>query len=281
MASSSGILYIVATPIGNLGDITARALDVLQTVDLIACEDTRHSRKLMDHFHIKTTLAAYHEHSHQRSTDKMLEWLAQGKQVALISDAGTPLISDPGYQLVRQARQQGSKVVPIPGSCAAIAALSASGLPTDAFRFCGFLPAKSTARIKTLQQVAQEAATLVYYEAPHRIAETLVDMTDVFGSGREAVIARELSKTFETIHAAPLGELADWVQSDANQQRGEIVLMVEGCREKLQSDEAEQQRVMALLIAELPLKKAAALGAQITGGNKKALYNLGLALQGK
>ncbi|WP_428820563.1 16S rRNA (cytidine(1402)-2'-O)-methyltransferase [Microbulbifer sp. MCCC 1A16149] len=278
MGLDTAVLYIVATPIGNLADMVPRAVEVLQSADLVAAEDTRHSQRLFSHFSIETPLVAYHDHSDDQRTAKILQRLEEGQTIALISDAGTPLISDPGYRLVREARERGFKVVPIPGPCAFVAALSAAGLPSDRFSFEGFLPAKSLAREKALQALAGETRTMVFYEAPHRVLDTLGAMQQVFGDAREAVIAREISKAFETIHLLPLAELVDWVAADSNQQRGEIVLLVRGAAEGKASElDAEAERVMKLLLAELPPKRAAAVAAEITGVNKKLLYNWSLA----
>ncbi|WP_226702249.1 16S rRNA (cytidine(1402)-2'-O)-methyltransferase [Microbulbifer elongatus] len=277
MGLDTAVLYIVATPIGNLADMVPRAVEVLQSADLVAAEDTRHSQRLFSHFSIETPLVAYHDHSDDQRTTKILQRLEQGQTVALISDAGTPLISDPGYRLVREARERGIKVVPIPGPCAFVAALSAAGLPSDRFTFEGFLPAKPLAREKALQALAAETRTMVFYEAPHRVLDTLETMRQVFGDTREAVIARELTKAFETIHQLPLAELVEWVRADSNQQRGEIALLVRGAAERKSSElDAEAERVMKLLLAELPPKRAAAVAAEITGVNKKLLYNWSL-----
>lgn len=275
---NSGVLYVVATPIGNLQDISARALQVLQQADLIAAEDTRHSARLLEHFGIRTPMVACHEHNERDGSGVLVERLLAGENLALISDAGTPLVSDPGFRLVRGAREAGIQVVPVPGACAAIAALSAAGLPSDRFAFEGFLPAKSTARGKRLQELSGESRTLIFYEAPHRVLECVMDMAQAFGPLRKAVLARELTKAFETIQDAPLGELAAWIAADSNQQRGECVLLVEGVDDKAERDvvDAESQRVLMLLAAELPLKKAAALTAQITGARKNLLYQWGL-----
>ncbi|MBS7326950.1 MAG: 16S rRNA (cytidine(1402)-2'-O)-methyltransferase [Thiopseudomonas sp.] len=275
---NSGILYVVATPIGNLQDISARALQLLQQVDLIAAEDTRHSARLLEHFGIRTPMVACHEHNERDGSGALVERLLAGETLALISDAGTPLVSDPGFRLVRAARAAAVQVVPVPGACAAIAALSVAGLPSDRFSFEGFLPAKSAARSKRLQDLAGDSRTLIFYEAPHRVLECVMDMASAFGPLRKAVLARELTKAFETIHDAPLGELAAWIAADSNQQRGECVLLVEGADDKAERDvvDAESQRVLMLLAAELPLKKAAALTAQITGARKNLLYQWGL-----
>ncbi|TWI58465.1 16S rRNA (cytidine1402-2'-O)-methyltransferase [Pseudomonas duriflava] len=280
--STPGTLYIVATPIGNLEDISARALRILKEAALIAAEDTRHSSRLLQHFGINTPLAACHDHNEREQGGRFINQLLAGESVALISDAGTPLVSDPGFHLVRQARAANIPVVPIPGACAAIAALSAAGLPSDRFIFEGFLPAKTTARRTRLEALKEEERTLIFYEAPHRLLESLQDLSAVLGGARLAVLARELTKTFETIKDAPLAELCCWVEADANQQRGECVLLVAGW-EPLQKDElsAEAIRVLELLLAELPLKRAAALAADITGARKNALYQHALEKQNK
>lgn len=279
--NAPGTLYVVATPIGNLDDISARALRVLREVKLIAAEDTRHSARLLQHFGIATSLVACHEHNEREQGSRLVQRLLAGDDLALVSDAGTPLISDPGYHLVRNARAAGVRVVPVPGACALIAALSASGLPSDRFVFEGFLAARTTARRQRLQALAQEPRTLIFYEAPHRLLECLADLRELFGAERPAVLARELSKTFETIKGAPLGELHDWVAADSNQQRGECVLLVEGWREPEGEEalSAEALRVLDLLLAELPLKRAAALAAEITGVRKNLLYQEALQRQ--
>ena len=276
-----GSLYVVATPIGNLDDISARALTILRNVALIAAEDTRHSARLMQHFGIGTPLTACHEHNERDQGGRFLARMLAGDDVALISDAGTPLISDPGYHLVRQARAAGIAVVPVPGACALIAALSAAGLPSDRFIFEGFLPAKSAGRRARLEQVKEEPRTLIFYEAPHRILECLQDMQAVFGDERPALLARELTKTFETLKGMPLAELADWVASDSNQQRGECVVLVAGWQAPEGEDavSAEAVRVLNLLLAEMPLKRAAALAAEITGVRKNLLYQVALEQQ--
>lgn len=276
-----GTLYVVATPIGNLDDIGARALRVLREVALIAAEDTRHSIRLLQHFGIETPLAACHEHNERAEGGRFLARLQAGDDVALISDAGTPLISDPGFHLVRQARAAGVRVVPVPGACALIAALSAAGLPSDRFIFEGFLPAKAVGRRGRLEAVREEPRTLIFYEAPHRLLECLEDMEAVFGGERQALLARELTKTFETLKGTPLAELRAWVAADSNQQRGECVLLVAGW-EAPAGDEAvsaEALRVLDLLLAEVPLKRAAALAAEITGVRKNLLYQIALERQ--
>jgi 16S rRNA (cytidine1402-2'-O)-methyltransferase len=273
-----GTLYVVATPIGNLADMVPRAIETLQTVAVIAAEDTRHSARLLAHFDIKTPSIAYHDHSDEHSTERLISRMLAGDDVALISDAGTPLVSDPGYRLVRNAREQGIKVVPIPGACALIAALSAAGLPSDRFAFEGFLPAKQVARCTFLASIANDSRTLIFYEAPHRILETLQDMAKVFGVDREVVLARELTKTFETIRGDKVAALVEWVASDTNQQRGEIVLIVQGIsKAELAEMSAEHLRVMHVLINELPLKQASVIGSKITGLKKNFLYDWALA----
>ncbi|MDH5784676.1 MAG: 16S rRNA (cytidine(1402)-2'-O)-methyltransferase [Chromatiales bacterium] len=274
MSIEAGTLYIVATPIGNLGDISARALEVLQRVDRIAAEDTRHSASLLRHFHIDTPMFALHEHNERQKAEQVLGYLQQGESVALISDAGTPLISDPGYFLVRQAHASGIKVVPLPGPSALIAALSASGLATDRFCFEGFLPAKSGPRRRALEALSAEPRTLAFYETPHRIEESLKDMAAILGEARPATLARELTKTFETIRHATLGELAEWVADDANQRKGEFVVLVEGAPAKENEGlDGETQRIARMLAEELSIKQAAALAAKISGEKKNAIYN--------
>lgn len=279
--STPGSLYVVATPIGNLDDMSVRALKVLREVALIAAEDTRHSARLMQHFGIPTPLAACHEHNERDEGSRFITRLLAGDDVALISDAGTPLISDPGYHLVRQARAAGVQVVPVPGACALIAALSAAGLPSDRFIFEGFLPAKSAGRKARLEGVREEPRTLIYYEAPHRILECLQDMELVFGAYRKALLAREITKTFETLKGLPLGELRAFVESDSNQQRGECVVLVAGWTPPDDEDVIgeEARRVLDLLLAEMPLKRAAALAAEITGVRKNLLYQVALEKQ--
>ena len=280
MSIQCGVLYIVATPLGNLGDMSPRAVEVLSGVDVIAAEDTRHSAPLLRHFGIRAPCIALHEHNEREASPAIVERLAQGGSVALISDAGTPLVSDPGYHLVHAARTQGIRVVPVPGPCALIAALSASGLPSDRFVFEGFLPSRSGARRTRLAELANESRTLIFYESPHRILDCVDDMAAVFGTDRQAVIARELTKLFETIHSDSLAGLCDWLRSDENQQRGEFVILVRGSMlEHDNKSEAEAQRVLRILVTELPIKQAAALAAQITGWKKNALYDYALHLK--
>jgi 16S rRNA (cytidine1402-2'-O)-methyltransferase len=277
------VLYVVATPIGNLDDISARALRILREVALIAAEDTRHSQRLMQHFGITTPLQACHDHNEREQGGRFLARLQAGDDVALISDAGTPLISDPGFHLVRQVRAAGIRVVPVPGPSAVIAALSAAGLPSDRFIFEGFLPAKAAGRRARLEALREEPRTLIFYEAPHRLLDSLEALRDTLGAERQVVLARELTKTFETIKGLPIGELCEWVRADANQQRGECVLLVAGWQapEGDESVSAEALRVLDLLLAELPVKRAAALAAEITGVRKNLLYQVALQRQSK
>ena len=267
-----GTLWVVATPIGNLGDLSPRAQQILRDADVVAAEDTRHSRPLLQHFGITTPLTALHEHNERVAVASLISKLQAGEQVALISDAGTPLISDPGFRLVRAARAAGIRCIPVPGACAAIAALSVAGLPSDRFVFEGFLPPKAAARRSRLQELAGDARTLIFYESSHRVAESLADMRDVFGAEREAVLARELTKMFETVLGEPLAELAARVVSDPDQQRGEHVILVAGRGEEVDAKLAEGQRIFAILREELPPAKAAKLAAAISGAPRKLLY---------
>ena len=276
MSNQPGILYVVATPIGNLDDLSPRALLTLNEVSLIAAEDTRHSAKLLQHFGILTPVTAFHEHNEREKTAELITYVSKGKSIALISDAGTPLISDPGYRLVRAAHEAAIRVVPLPGACAAIAALSASGLPSDRFAFEGFPPVKSAARRVWLDALVREPRTLIFYESPHRIIESLQDMRAVFGAERAAVYARELSKHFETVRYASLGELVEWVGADENQQRGEIVVLVHGAVPAESEAYAEAARIVRILLKDLPVSQAAALAAEITGLKKNQLYELAL-----
>lgn len=271
--SAGGALYVVATPIGNLDDLSTRARATLAAVDLIAAEDTRHSAALLRHCAIATRCVALHEHNERDASVDLVRQMLAGKRIALISDAGTPLISDPGYRLVRAARAAGVVVRPIPGACAAIAALSVAGLPSDRFVFEGFLPAKSAARRARLRELAAETRTLIFYESNHRIVEALADFVAELGAQRGLVLARELTKHFETVLDGALGDVAARVGADADQQRGEFVLLLAGAGE---SDAAarlvEGRRVYALLARELPPSRAAKLAAEITGAPRNALY---------
>jgi 16S rRNA (cytidine1402-2'-O)-methyltransferase len=268
----AGCLWVVATPIGHRDDISARAIETLRKVALIAAEDTRHSRPLMLQHNIGTPLVALHEHNEREAVAAIVRRLEQGESVALISDAGTPLISDPGFRLVRAAREAGIRCIPVPGACAAIAALSVAGLPSDRFVFEGFLPPKSAARRSRLEELAGDPRTLIFYESSHRIVESLTDMRDVFGAEREAVLARELTKLFETVIGEPLSQLLARVTEDPNQQRGECVVLVAGRGDDADAKLVEGQRVFAILREELPPAKAAKLAAAITGAPRKMLY---------
>jgi 16S rRNA (cytidine1402-2'-O)-methyltransferase len=267
-----GCLWVVATPIGHRDDFSARAIATLREVAVIAAEDTRHSRPLLLHHNIATPLLALHEHNEREVVEAVVRRLQGGESVALISDAGTPLISDPGFRLVRAARSAGIRCAPVPGACAAIAALSVAGLPSDRFVFEGFLPPKSAARRARLQELAGEPRTLIFYESSHRVAESLADMRAVFGDGREAVLARELTKLFETVLDEPLAQLAERVANDPDQQRGECVILVAGRGEEADAKLAEGQRIFAILREELPPAKAAKLAAAISGAPRKLLY---------
>ncbi|MDH4273760.1 MAG: 16S rRNA (cytidine(1402)-2'-O)-methyltransferase [Gammaproteobacteria bacterium] len=279
MSNKNGVLYVVATPIGNLGDLSARAQQILSQSDVIVAEDTRHSRRLLHHFGINTPLLAMHEHNERETCGRLIAQLQEGARIALISDAGTPLVSDPGFHLVREAHGAGIPVSPIPGPSAALAALSAAGLASDRFVFEGFLPAKRIARRQRLQALAQETRTLIFYEAPHRIVECLEDIAACMGEQREATLARELTKLHETIRKNSVGELCTWVSADPEQQLGEIVLVVAGAPAALSVEEVELLNVLQPLLAQLPLKQAVALTTEITGGNRNAIYERALQLK--
>lgn len=257
--------------------MSARAIEVLQSVDRIAAEDTRHSRPLLQHFGIDTPTVPYHEHNERQQAEKLVAALRAGQSVALISDAGTPLLSDPGFRLVRAAREAGIGVVPVPGPSAVIAALSVAGLPTDRFVFEGFLAAKAAARRGQLQRLARETRTLVFYEAGRRVEDSVADMAAAFGATRQAVIARELTKAFETVHGACLGDLGPWLAEDEDRRRGEFVVLVQGA-EEVGEDDAEVDRVLAILLSELGVRQAAGLAARITGQARNRLYRRALAL---
>ena len=278
--SKAGTLYVVATPIGNLEDMTPRAIRILSEVDLIAAEDTRHSGRLLKHFGIEAKTEALHEHNERSQVPRLIEILQAGKSIAFITDAGTPLVSDPGFHLVRSARQAGLNVIPVPGACAAITALSAAGLPSDRFVFEGFPPAKSAARRVVFEKLREEARTLIFYESPHRIRESLGEMTEIFGPEREAVLARELTKQFETVHAGTLRELSEWVAGDPHQQLGEFVILIHGVpRAEREAVDEEAERVLRILLEELPVSQAAALAAKVTGLKKNKLYDYALSLK--
>jgi len=274
---SEAALYVVATPIGNLQDMTLRAVEILQSVSLIAAEDTRHSARLLSHFNINTRQLSVHEHNERQRSEMIVQQLEAGNSVALISDAGTPLISDPGYVLVSAVREAGYRVVPVPGCAAFVTALSAAGLASDHFSFEGFPPAKKGGRLELYRSLADAARTLIFYESPHRVLDSLRDMVEAFGGERRAAVARELTKTFETIHTATLAELVAWMEADHNQQKGEFVLLVEAAPKKKEASlGAEQLRILSVLLEELPVSQAAALAAKITGLKKKVLYQAAL-----
>lgn len=270
-----GTLYIVATPIGNLKDISLRALEILEkSVDLIAAEDTRHSRQLLQHYAINTRLISLHEYNEKKRSEILIDYLLQGKNIALISDAGTPLVSDPGYRLVKLAREQQITVIPIPGACAAIAALSASGLPTDRFVFEGFLPVKTQALRERLQELASETRTTIFYVAPHRLLMLIEIMIEILGTERNVVLAKELTKMFETVYSANLSDLHNWLVTNNAHQKGEFVLLLQGQEKIEQEIDENTKRILQILSQQLPPKLAAKLTAEITSTDKKKLYDL-------
>ncbi|KRG69686.1 16S rRNA (cytidine(1402)-2'-O)-methyltransferase [Pseudoxanthomonas dokdonensis] len=269
---SAATLFIVATPIGNLGDLSPRALETLREVALVCAEDTRHTRQLLAHFGIERPLLALHQHNEDDQAALLVERMRGGDSIALVSDAGTPLVSDPGFRLVRAARAAGIKVSPVPGACAAIAALSVAGLPSDRFVFEGFMPAKASGRRERLAKLALEPRTLIFYESAHRIVESLQDMVSAFGEQRPAVLARELTKLFETVLDGTLGELLRQVSDDGNQRKGEFVLMVEGAGDDADGKIIEGRRLYAKLAEHLPPSTAAKLAAELSGAPRKALY---------
>ena len=278
MTEESPALYVVPTPLGNLSDMTPRGIEVLRQVGWIACEDTRHSAPLLRHFGLEARLLAAHEHNEESAAQQIVSRLNAGESVALISDAGTPAVSDPGARIVARVREAGYRIVPLPGPCAAITALSASGLIEPHFLFYGFLPAKAKQREDALRELAALPYTLVFYEAPHRVVDTVDALLAIFGTARTLVLARELTKLFETIHACPLGEAPEWLREDTNRQRGEFVLMVSGAPPSV--DEGDAERVLQLLLDEgLPVKQAARLAHGITGVAKNTLYDLALRLK--
>ena len=281
-AGTAGVLYIVATPMGNLLDMTLRAVEVLKNVDRIAAEDTRHSAPLLKHFAIHKPILSMHEFNERERLKIIMEQLYNGESIALISDAGTPLISDPGFHLVREAKKQGIQVVPVPGPCAAIAALSVSGLPTDKFIFEGFLPAKMEARRHRLTQLLHEINTMIFYEAPHRILSVLQTMAEVFGNQRRAVIARELTKIYESVLSDSLSDLILYFENHETELRGEFVILVQGINEEQsETKEVVPEDVLDILMKELPLKQAAALASKITGERKNVLYEMALTKKSK
>ncbi len=277
VSNGKGVLYVVATPIGNLEDLSPRAQRVLAAVDHVAAEDTRHSRRLLQHYGIARPLVSLHEHNERQAMQRVIGWLESGRSVALISDAGTPLISDPGFPLVRECHRRGIRVSPVPGPSALVAALSVSGLPTDRFCFHGFLPRQQAARRERLQQLCGEPFTLVFYESAHRIAGCLADMAEILGADRSACLARELTKQHEEILPAPLGELAGMVATDPLRRKGEFVVGVEGAPGAGRAPRMpEADQVLELLLEELPLRQAVALASRITGENRNRLYRRAL-----
>jgi len=277
-----GTLYVVATPIGNLDDLSPRAARTLASVDVVAAEDTRHSGRLLSHLGIQKRMVALHDHNEKDRAAGILTELQAGRDVALISDAGTPLISDPGYVLVREARAAGHRVSPIPGPCALVAALSVAGLPTDRFLYVGFLPAKRSGRRASLEVLSSEVATLVFYESPHRIMESVRDIADVLGSDREMVLGREITKTFETFYSGSVADVLAELERDPHGNRGEFVVMVRGAAAQAGSEEAatmDVDRILRVLLAELPVKKVAKMASELTGLSKNELYQRALALK--
>ena len=274
----SAQLFVVATPIGHLDDMSYRAIDVLKSVSLIAAEDTRTSAQLMKHFNISTPLTACHEHNESNKIEILVQKLLNGEDMALISDAGTPLISDPGFKLVRAAQANGIRVIPVPGACAAIAALSAVGLPSDRFSFQGFLSAKQSQRVQQLEKLKDETQTLIFYEAPHRILDSVKDMAAVFGAERPVGFAREITKTFETIKKMTLGKLVEFIAADHHQQKGEIVLVVGGASEEKDLEQEKLDQLLQRLLQDLSVKAASQLAADLTGIKKKIAYQRALGL---
>lgn len=278
-AENFGTLYIVATPIGNLADMSQRALDILSSVDIIACEDTRHTKKLLSAFSISNKTLSLHDHNERQKQDYVASLLQEGKNIALVSDAGTPLISDPGFHLVRHCRSLGLAVSPVPGACAAISALSVAGLPTDRFSFEGFLPSKSGARKSVLLALEHEPRTMIFYDAPRRAIDTVTDIVETLGGARYVVIARELTKTFETIYSDSAENLLTWLEQDANQLKGEMVLIIEGHKADLNEISPQAISTLKLLLTEMKPKRACAIAAEIHGVKKNALYDIALSLK--
>ncbi|MFW6763231.1 16S rRNA (cytidine(1402)-2'-O)-methyltransferase [Acinetobacter pittii] len=274
----SAQLFVVATPIGHLDDMTFRAIDILKSVSIVAAEDTRQSAQLFKHYNISTQLTACHDHNESNKIEQLVQKLLAGDNIALISDAGTPLISDPGFKLVRAAQEHGIKVVPVPGACAAIAALSAVGLPSDRFSFEGFLPSKASQRISQLEKLKNETQTLIFYEAPHRILECVKNMAEVFGENRSVGFAREITKTFETIKKMTLKDLVSFIENDHNQEKGEIVLVVGGAPEKTDLEQEKLDELLKRLLQDLSVKAASQLAADLTGVKKKVAYQRALEL---
>lgn len=274
----SAQLFVVATPIGHLDDMTYRAIDVLKSVAIIAAEDTRQSALLMKHYNIATPLTACHDHNESNKIDILIERLKNGDNIALVSDAGTPLISDPGFKLVRAAQENGIRVTPVPGACAAIAALSSVGLPSDHFSFEGFLSSKQSQRLLQLEKLKANTHTMIIYEAPHRILDSVADMVNVFGGDRQVGFAREITKTFETIKKMTLAELHAFIEHDRNQQKGEIVLVIAGATEEKDLEQEALDKLLLRLLQDLSVKAASQLAADLTGIKKKVAYQRALEL---
>lgn len=272
-------LYVIATPIGNIGDISIRALHVLSLADAVACEDTRNTGILIAQYGLSKTLIAAHQHNEREVAERLIARLRQGERIALVSDAGTPGVSDPGARIVDAVLSAGLRVVPLPGASAVVTALSAGGLVNDHFHFVGFLPAKASQRNSALQDLKDENATMVFYEAPHRIVETVEAMANILGPVRQIVIARELTKLFEEIHRCPLSEAVNWLNADKKHIKGEFVLLVEGAHETVGTQDAEAERVLSILLKELPVSKAASLASRITGAKKNLLYERALKMK--
>jgi len=272
-------LYVIATPIGNIGDISIRALHVLSLADAVACEDTRNTGTLIAQYGLSKTLIAAHQHNEREVAERLIARLRQGERIALVSDAGTPGVSDPGARIVDAVLSAGLRVVPLPGASAVVTALSAGGLVNDHFHFVGFLPAKASQRNSALQDLKDENATMVFYEAPHRIVETVEAMANILGPVRQIVIARELTKLFEEIHRCPMSEAVNWLNADKKHIKGEFVLLVEGAHETVGTQDAEAERVLSILLKELPVSKAASLASRITGAKKNLLYERALKMK--
>ena len=279
MSNLSGVLYVIATPIGNLQDISARAIEKLNEVDLILAEDTRYSKRLLEHFGIKAVMHSCHEYNERESVPYLLDLIQQGKSIALISDAGTPLISDPGFQLVKSAHERNIRIVPVPGPSALITALSIAGIAVDKFIFEGFLPEKDQARRKRMEMLADETRTMVFYEAPHRILEFLDDASRIFGTERTVCLCRELTKKFETIKRDSLENLLAFIRSDSLQQKGEFVVIIAGRENRMDTENNEFSRIINILLKhDITIKQASAIVAEITGGRKNKIYKLALEL---
>lgn len=279
MSNQTGTLYVVATPIGNLEDISTRALKILETVDHIAAEDSRHSKKLLSHFLINSRIISHHKFNERRTEGKLIKFLESGQNIALISDAGTPLISDPGYGLVKLCHKLGIRVIPIPGASAITTALSVAGMPADRFVFEGFIPDRQTARRRYLQGLINESRTMVFYEAPHRICRFMADLVTVFGNDRLVTVARELTKRFETVHQGTTADILQWIENDVQQQKGEFVIIVAGAVESPSETTLDESRLMGILLDELPLKQAAVIASRIGNKSRNELYQLGLAMK--